>query len=57
MARARDRSDEVLVGALLAFGPLLALLGGAYLLERWRRREAVFRPGQAPPTIEPGGTP
>jgi hypothetical protein len=49
MATRNDSSDDLLLSTVVVLGPLLTVLGAAYVIERWRRRQAVFRPGQAPP--------
>lgn len=42
--------DEIFVGSLLAIGPVFTVLTVAWWIDRKRRRESVFRPGQDPPT-------
>ncbi len=53
MARRNDSSDDMLLATVVVLGPLVTLLGAAYVIERWRRRESVFRPGQDPPNQLP----
>lgn len=55
MAKRNDSSDDLLLSAVVVLGPLLTVLGAAYVIERWRRRQSVFRPGQEPPQPMLGG--
>lgn len=49
MATRNGSSDDLLLSTVVVLGPLLTVLGAAYVIERWRRHQSVFRPGQDPP--------